>query len=177
MEHVYALEEKLQNAFNENAKLRVRQKEDDKLWRGLESKFSSTKTLCDQLTETLQHLASQVQDGKNKWSSSHLILWNILCFVALSVSYIASPAEKDKGFFESKFNASSEAIDSLNQQMRDMSLRLDAAKENITSSKLLHYSVYDLKCNWYPNIFESKTQEIRNWRSSNSIKNRRKCSI
>jgi len=66
MEHVYALEEKLQSAFNENAKLRVRQKEDEKLWRGLESKFSSTKTLCDQLTETLQHLASQVQDGKSK---------------------------------------------------------------------------------------------------------------
>ncbi|VYS46878.1 unnamed protein product [Arabidopsis thaliana] len=104
MEHVYALEEKLQSAFNENAKLRVRQKEDEKLWRGLESKFSSTKTLCDQLTETLQHLASQVQD-----------------------------AEKDKGFFETKFSTSSEAIDSLNQQMRDMSLRLDAAKEEITS--------------------------------------------
>ncbi|CAD5313446.1 unnamed protein product [Arabidopsis thaliana] len=104
MEHVYALEEKLQNAFNENAKLRVRKKEDEKLWRGLESKFSSTKTLCDQLTETLQHLASQVQD-----------------------------AEKDKGFFETKFSTSSEAIDSLNQQMRDMSLRLDAAKEEITS--------------------------------------------
>ncbi|XP_010459969.1 PREDICTED: synaptonemal complex protein 1 isoform X2 [Camelina sativa] len=104
MEHVYALEDKLQNAFNENAKLRVRQKEDEKLWRGLESKFSSTKALCDQLTETLQHLASQVQD-----------------------------AEKEKDFFESKFNTSSEAIDSLNQQMQDMSLRLDAAKENITS--------------------------------------------
>nr|QNU10193.1 ZYP1B [Arabidopsis halleri] len=104
MEHVYALEEKLQNAFNENAKLRVRQKEDEKLWRGLESKFSSTKTLCDQLTETLQHFASQVQD-----------------------------AEKDKGFFETKFSTSSEAIDSLNQQMRDMSLRLVAAKEEITS--------------------------------------------
>ncbi|XP_023632721.1 synaptonemal complex protein 1 isoform X2 [Capsella rubella] len=104
MEHVYALEDKLQNAFNENAKLRVRQKEDEKLWRGLESKFSSTKALCDQLTETLQHLASQVQD-----------------------------AEKDKSFFESKFNTSSEAIDSLNQQMGDMSLTLNAAKENITS--------------------------------------------
>ncbi|XP_010459976.1 PREDICTED: synaptonemal complex protein 1-like [Camelina sativa] len=104
MEHVYALEDKLQNAFNENAKLRVRQKEDEKLWRGLESKFSSTKALCDQLTETLQHLASQVQD-----------------------------AEKDKDFFESKFNTSSEAMDSLNQQMQDMSLSLDAAKANITS--------------------------------------------
>ncbi|XP_023632629.1 synaptonemal complex protein 1 isoform X2 [Capsella rubella] len=102
MEHVYALEDKLQNAFNENAKLRVRQKEDEKLWRGLESKFSSTKALCDQLTETLQHLASQVQD-----------------------------AEKDKDSFQSKFNTSSEAIDFLNQQLRDMSLRLDDAKENI----------------------------------------------
>lgn len=62
-EHIRVLEEKLQNAFNENAKLRVKQKEDEKLWKGLESKFSSTKTYCDQLTETLQHLAGQVQDG------------------------------------------------------------------------------------------------------------------
>lgn len=63
MEHIRALEEKLQNAFNENAKLKVKQKEDEKMWNGLESKFSSTKTLCDQLTETLQQLASQVHDG------------------------------------------------------------------------------------------------------------------
>lgn len=63
-EHIHALEEKLQNAFNENAKLRVKQKEDEKLWKGLESKFTSTKTLCDQLTETLQHLAGQVHDGR-----------------------------------------------------------------------------------------------------------------
>jgi synaptonemal complex protein 1 len=64
MEHIHVLEDKLQNAFNENAKLKVKQKEDEKLWKGLESKFSSTKTLCDQLTETLQHLAGQVQDGR-----------------------------------------------------------------------------------------------------------------
>lgn len=64
LEHIRALEEKLQNAFNENAKLKVKQKEDEKLWKGLESKFSSTKTLCDQLTETLQQLAGIVQDGK-----------------------------------------------------------------------------------------------------------------
>ena len=31
VEHVLALEEKLQNAFNENAKLKVQQKEDEKL--------------------------------------------------------------------------------------------------------------------------------------------------
>ena len=63
LEHIRELEEKLQNAFNENAKLKVKQKEDEKLWNGLESKFSSTKTLCDQLTETLQQLSSQVHDG------------------------------------------------------------------------------------------------------------------
>lgn len=62
-EDVRMLEEKLQNAYNANAKLKVKQKEDEKLWKGLESKFSSTKTLCDQLTETLQHLAGVVQDG------------------------------------------------------------------------------------------------------------------
>ncbi|KAL0724340.1 hypothetical protein Bca4012_038939 [Brassica carinata] len=103
-DHILALEEKLQNAFNDNAKLRVMQKEDEKLWRGMESKFSSTKTLCDQLTETLQHLASQVQE-----------------------------AEKDKEFFESKFSTSAEVIDSLKQQMQDLSLRLGAAEENIKS--------------------------------------------
>ena len=64
MENIRALEEKLQNAFNENAKFKVKQKEDEKLWKGLESKFSSTKTLCDQLTETLQLLAGQVQDSE-----------------------------------------------------------------------------------------------------------------
>lgn len=64
IEHIRELEEKLQSAFNENAKLKGKQKEDEKLWYGLESKFSSTKTLCDQLTETLQQLANQVHDGK-----------------------------------------------------------------------------------------------------------------
>ncbi|CAF2060577.1 unnamed protein product [Brassica oleracea var. botrytis] len=103
-DHILALEEKLQSAFNENAKLRVMQKEDEKLWTGMESKFSSTKTLCDQLTETLQHLASQVQE-----------------------------AEKDKEFFESKFSTSAETIDSLKQQMQDLSVRLSSAEENIKS--------------------------------------------
>ncbi|GLU16191.1 hypothetical protein SLE2022_326360 [Rubroshorea leprosula] len=102
MEHIRVLEEKLQNAFNENAKLKVKQKEDEKLWKGLESKFSSTKALCDQLTDTLQHLAGQVQD-----------------------------AEKDKEFFEVKLSASSKAIDCLNQKMDALSLKLVSAEENI----------------------------------------------
>ncbi|XP_021284663.1 synaptonemal complex protein 1-like isoform X2 [Herrania umbratica] len=102
MEHIRVLEEKLQSAFNENAKLKVKQKEDEKLWKGLESKFSSTKTLCDQLTETLQHLASQVQN-----------------------------AEKDTEFFEGKLSESSKVIDSLNEHMNGLSLKLSSAEETI----------------------------------------------
>ncbi|KAL5559001.1 hypothetical protein UlMin_035212 [Ulmus minor] len=102
MEHIRSLEEKLQNAFNENAKLKVKQKEDEKLWIGLESKFSSTKELCDQLTETLQHLASQVHD-----------------------------AEKSKEFFEGKLSANAVSFDGLNQQMNDLSLKLDSAEDTI----------------------------------------------
>ncbi|KHN21841.1 Synaptonemal complex protein 2 [Glycine soja] len=103
-EYVHALEEKLQNALNENAKLKVKQKEDKKMWKGLESKFSSTKTLCDQLTETLQQLAGLVQD-----------------------------AEKDKETLENKLSASSEALDSLNKQMDGLSLKLDSAQETIST--------------------------------------------
>lgn len=57
------LEAKLQQAVNENAKLKVKQTEDSKLWQGLDSKFSSTKTMCDRLTETLQQLACQTRVG------------------------------------------------------------------------------------------------------------------
>ncbi|KAF5196286.1 Synaptonemal complex protein [Thalictrum thalictroides] len=109
-EHVHALEEKLQNAINENAKLKVKQKEDVKLWKGLESKFSSTKALCDQLTETLQQLAGQVRD-----------------------------AEQDKKIFEDKLNASSSAFDSLQLHFSGISVKLESAEENmkIHEQKLL----------------------------------------
>jgi len=70
-EQIDLLEGKLQQAVNENAKLKVKQTEDSKLWQGLDSKLSSTKTLCDQLTETLQQLASQTEQGK--------LWWHLLC--------------------------------------------------------------------------------------------------
>lgn len=82
-----ALEEKLQNALNENAKLQVKQKEDEKLWKGLESKFSSTKTLCDQLTETLQKLAGLVQDGMNIQVPSVYFLFFYLLFFSFDFSF------------------------------------------------------------------------------------------
>ncbi|XP_038717049.1 synaptonemal complex protein 1-like isoform X2 [Tripterygium wilfordii] len=58
--------------------------------------------LCDQLTETLKQLARQVQD-----------------------------AEKDKEFFKGKLSESSVAIDSLSQQMNNLSLKLGSAEEII----------------------------------------------
>ncbi|XP_043722330.1 synaptonemal complex protein 2-like isoform X2 [Telopea speciosissima] len=103
-EHIHLLEEKLQNAINENAKLSVKQNEDSKLWNGLESKFSSTKTLCDQLTETLQQLAGQVRD-----------------------------AELDKKLFEDKLSASSKAFDILHLQMNDLSVKLESDEKTIRS--------------------------------------------
>ncbi|PIN12991.1 hypothetical protein CDL12_14392 [Handroanthus impetiginosus] len=105
-EQIHILEEKLQGAFNENAKIKVKQKEDKKLWQGLESKFSTTKALCDQLTETLQQLNVQVQH-----------------------------AEKDKAFFEEKLSATSDALDKLHEDMKSMSLRLASSEETIKTSE------------------------------------------
>ncbi|KAK4803365.1 hypothetical protein SAY86_001568 [Trapa natans] len=110
---VRTLEEKLQNAFNENAKLKVKHKEDEKLWKGLESKFSSTKAFCEQLSETLQILAVQIQN-----------------------------AEKDKEFFKDKISTSSAALDILNQQMIELSLKLESAEEAV---RIRDKEVIDLK--------------------------------
>ncbi|KAL8482086.1 hypothetical protein ACS0TY_027710 [Phlomoides rotata] len=101
-EQICVLEEKLQNAFNENAKLTVKHKEDEKLWKGLEAKFSSTKALCDQLTETLEQLNIQVQH-----------------------------AVKDKEFFEDKMSATSVALDKLHENMKSMSLKLESSEDTI----------------------------------------------
>ncbi|CAA0809927.1 Synaptonemal complex protein 1 [Striga hermonthica] len=101
-EQICIMEEKLRNAFNENAQLKVKQKEDEKLWIGLESKFFSTKILCDQLTETLQQLNVQVHQ-----------------------------AEKDKAFFENKLSETSAALDKLHEHMKSMSSRLDSSEETI----------------------------------------------
>ncbi|KAF3520563.1 hypothetical protein DY000_02061125 [Brassica cretica] len=67
----------LANASNENAKLRLMQKEDGKLSRRMESKFSPTQNLADQLTENLQHLTSQVQE-ENSFGVGQLLPYQIL---------------------------------------------------------------------------------------------------
>ncbi|CAN6332046.1 unnamed protein product [Urochloa humidicola] len=58
------IEGKVEQAMSENAKLKVKKNEDLKLWQGLDSKISSTEILCDQLSETLQQLASQTEQAE-----------------------------------------------------------------------------------------------------------------
>ncbi|TKW04725.1 hypothetical protein SEVIR_7G128000v4 [Setaria viridis] len=105
-EQINLLEGKLQQAVNENAKLKVKQNEDSKLWQGLDSKISSTKTLCDQLTETLQQLASQTEQ-----------------------------AEEDKKFFEEMLGKNSKALDEFNCMLHDLSTKLECAEQKIISGK------------------------------------------
>ncbi|WOL19922.1 synaptonemal complex protein ZEP1-like isoform X1 [Canna indica] len=105
-EQIHVLETKLQQAFNENAKLKVKQTEDTKLWEGLDSKISSTKTMCDQLTETLQKLADQT-----------------------------CAAEQDKIFFEEKIESNSKALNQFDFLLKDLSTKLESAATTINVGK------------------------------------------
>ena len=161
VEHVLALEEKLQNAFNENAKLKVQQQENEKLWKGLGSKFTSTKTLCDQLTETLQQLSSLVQAGRIFPFHICLIYLFFTLLNFIDLYFLADSAEKDKETLENKLSASSNALDSLNKQMDDLSLKLGSAEEMIRTRKFFssfHFKFY---------LFFAK-KEKKNWFETNS---------
>ncbi|KAK1287748.1 Synaptonemal complex protein 2 [Acorus calamus] len=105
-EQIHVLEQKLQDLSIENEKLRVKQKEDEKCWKCLDSKFSSTKMMCEQLTETLQQLVGQVQES-----------------------------EDDKKSLEDKLSKSSTVFDDLYHQMNQLSLELDSAKKNVEDGK------------------------------------------
>ncbi|CAA7401682.1 unnamed protein product [Spirodela intermedia] len=126
-EQIQLLEVKLREAINENAKLKVKHKEDGKLWNGLDSKLSSTKMLCDQLTETLQRLAGVTQD-----------------------------AEKDKKFFEEKLSNSSKAFDDLSCQLNNLSEKLDYAEKIITDGKQNMLKLEDEKREREKNLREER---------------------
>lgn len=53
----------------------------------------------------------------------------------ISASKLSLSAEKDKEFFENKLSASSNAIENLNQQMNELSLKLDSAGKAIRTRK------------------------------------------
>ncbi|PKA53217.1 Synaptonemal complex protein 2 [Apostasia shenzhenica] len=101
-EQIHVLEAKLQEAVNENAKLRVKQAEDTKLWKALDIKFSSTKELCDQLCDTVHHLACQTR-----------------------------AAEDDKKLIEAKIFESTKAFDNFNLQLNELSIKLQNAENAI----------------------------------------------
>ncbi|XP_078166341.1 synaptonemal complex protein ZEP1-like isoform X2 [Carex rostrata] len=105
-EQIQTLETKLQHAINENAKLKVKQTEDAKLWLGLDSKLSSTNTMCDQLMETLKQLASQTQQ-----------------------------AEKDQKHYEEMFQQYSKAMDDLKNSLNVVNTRLEHSQTEINDGK------------------------------------------
>ncbi|KAH9298449.1 hypothetical protein KI387_030131, partial [Taxus chinensis] len=101
-EQILRLEIKLQYIGNTNAKLKLKQNEDAKLWRGLDSKLSSTKMFCNELTETLQHLALKVEE-----------------------------AEGSKQFLEEKLTERLKAFEELSVHWKSLSSRLNTAEETI----------------------------------------------
>ncbi|KAL8136937.1 hypothetical protein V2J09_002938 [Rumex salicifolius] len=102
LDHIMMLEEKLQAAFNENSQLKVKYQIHQNLWQDLESKFSATNALCGQLSETIKALACQVEN-----------------------------VETDKQLIEEKLSSNSAALDTLNDQLSNLSLKLDSADETI----------------------------------------------
>ncbi|KAJ3679592.1 hypothetical protein LUZ60_017603 [Juncus effusus] len=102
-EQIQTLEVKLQAAVNENAKLKVKQTEDSKLWLGLDSKVSSTNTMCDQLMETLKQLVSQT-----------------------------CKAEEDEKQYEEKFDQNSKAMDELSHTLNELSGKLEHLEAEIS---------------------------------------------
>ncbi|KAL0908580.1 hypothetical protein M5K25_023082 [Dendrobium thyrsiflorum] len=105
-EQIHVLEAKLQEAVNENAMLKVKQMEDAKLWNGLDTKFSSTKAFCDQLSEAVQKLADQ-----------------------------NDTAEQDKKLIEEKLLENAKAFDNFKLQFDDLSTKLQCAENKIKLGK------------------------------------------
>ncbi|CAN6479850.1 unnamed protein product [Victoria cruziana] len=108
-DRIRVLEAKLQSVNNENARLKVKQGEDSKLWGSLESKLCFSQSLFEQMTQTLQRLAQQVEE-----------------------------AEGDKKCFENKLAASSIAFDDLNTKLSSLTLKIDCAEETIEDGKIAH---------------------------------------
>lgn len=113
--------------MNESAKLK--QTEDSKLLQGLDSKVS-TKTLCDQLTETLQQLASQTEQG-NIYGEIYSCIAHLLFRSKWWNNTLA--AEEDKKFFEEIPGKNSTALDEFNCLLHDLSTKLECAEQMIIS--------------------------------------------
>ncbi|KAK4348956.1 hypothetical protein RND71_031711 [Anisodus tanguticus] len=170
-EDVRMLEEKLQNAYNENAKLKVKQKEDEKLWKGLESKFSSTKTLCDQLTETLQHLANVVQDGKKELNELGIEKEKMESYFRVEQSKSISVLEEKDAMikeFEATVAVNGLAVETLKSKLEELHLesrlKEDELEDLRTAKKNLEKEKSDLvsKNSDFAKQLDTSLQEIKN---------------
>ncbi|KAJ7557411.1 hypothetical protein O6H91_05G125700 [Diphasiastrum complanatum] len=100
-EQIRSLESKLRDISNENAMLKVKQNEDMKLWKGLDSKVLSTRTYFDQITDTLNDLENQVQQ-----------------------------AESTKKFFEEKMEERAKFYEGIKGKIDDLSLKRNEAEKD-----------------------------------------------
>ncbi|XP_020243852.1 synaptonemal complex protein ZEP1-like isoform X2 [Asparagus officinalis] len=105
-EQIHKLEDKVQEEINENSRLRAKQTEDEKNWKGIDSKISSTNALCDQLTETLEQLTDQTRT-----------------------------AEEGRKFFEEKILDNSKELEKLNSQLNDLAAKLESAGNAIRTGE------------------------------------------
>lgn len=87
-EQINILEGKLQQAANENVKLKVKQNEHSKLWEGLDSKISSTKSLWQlkkplaenhKFCQLLVQLQNYLLLKNSRWLASFLTHDIVLC--------------------------------------------------------------------------------------------------
>ncbi|KAL6176652.1 hypothetical protein ACLB2K_053285 [Fragaria x ananassa] len=142
MEHICASEEKLQDAFNKNAKFKVKQKEVEKLRKGLESKFSSTlQQYKFQYSILLTRLVVYIEPhnpNTNPTGSQNFFIFtggttaslaanrqNLIGARAPLVLNSLSPC------FEGKLSVSAVTLDGLTQQMDDLSINLESAEQTI----------------------------------------------
>ncbi|KAK6114864.1 hypothetical protein DH2020_007133 [Rehmannia glutinosa] len=171
-EQICILEEKLQNAFNENAQLKVKQKKDEKLWRGLESKFSLTKTLCDQLTETLQQLNVQVQNGEKELTELGLAKDKMETSFrneqSRAARLIEEKADGTIKQLEEDVTANKMALESLTCKMEKLQLEMRVKEDEVLelsiSKEKLETENKDLfsSKNDFANRLEMALKEIRN---------------
>lgn len=62
-EQILQLESRLRAVQLENAKLKVKLEEDEKLWKGLDAKELARRTMFDQMMDTFGHIEQQVEQG------------------------------------------------------------------------------------------------------------------
>ncbi|CAM6109399.1 unnamed protein product [Calypogeia fissa] len=136
-DQVRTLESKVQDMNNENAMYKVKHKQDMKLWQGLDSKFLSTATFCDQLAETLKLLDCQVKEAETSKNDLENKLAERLEFFEHTESRLNDLLEKKKVAEDSvkQCEARNEELQSMVREM-EQTLQSDSIKlETLAAEK------------------------------------------